>query len=101
MSHLKQQWNSSNELTLTTLVDPDQPLQRTNKSAITIDEVLGKGQFHVRAWHSNSQDVDQTSGKRYTDLLDHKWDKQEVQSEKKIQLQYALKALQRDPASPF
>ena len=43
----------------------------------TIDEVLGKGQFQIKAWHSNSQEVDQTSGERYTDLLGHKWDKQE------------------------
>ena len=38
----------------------------------TIDEVLGKGQFQIKAWHSNSQEVDQTSGERYTDLLGHK-----------------------------
>ena len=43
----------------------------------TIDEVLGKGQFQIKAWHSNSQEVDQTSGERYTDLFGHKWDKQE------------------------
>lgn len=27
----------------------------------TIDAVLGKGRFQVKAWHSNSQEVDQTS----------------------------------------
>ena len=43
----------------------------------TIDEVLGKGQFQIKAWHSNSPAVDQTSSERYTDLLGHKWDKQE------------------------
>ena len=43
----------------------------------TIDEVLGKGQFQIKAWHSNNPKVDQTSGERYTDLLGHKWDKQE------------------------
>ena len=44
---------------------------------IAIDEVLGKGQFQIKVWHSNSQEVDQTSGERYTDLLGHRWDKQE------------------------
>ena len=43
----------------------------------TVEEVLGKGQFQIKAWHSNSPEVDQTSGERYTDLLGHKWDKQE------------------------
>ena len=43
----------------------------------TINKVLGKGQFQIKAWHSTSQEVDQTSGERYTDLLGHKWDKQD------------------------
>ena len=43
---------------------------------IAIDEVLGKGQFQIKAWHSNGQEVDQNSGERYTDLLGHRWDKQ-------------------------
>ena len=67
----------------------------------TIDEVLGKGKFQIKAWHSDSQEVDQTSGERYTDLLGHKWDKQEDT--------FALKKLScekerrfhRDRASPY
>ena len=43
----------------------------------TINKVLGKGQFQIKAWHSTSQEVDQTSGERYTDWLGHKWDKQD------------------------
>ena len=38
----------------------------------TINKVLGKGQFQIKAWHSTSQEVDQTSGERYTDWLGHK-----------------------------
>ena len=43
----------------------------------TVDKVLGKGQFQIMAWHSTSQEVDQTSGERYTDLLGHKRDRQD------------------------
>ena len=44
----------------------------------TIDKVLAKGQFQIKAWHSNSPEVDQTSGdERFTDLLGHRWDKHE------------------------
>ena len=44
----------------------------------TIDKLLAKGQFQIKAWHSNSPDVDQTSGdERFTDLLGHRWDKHE------------------------
>ena len=76
MSSLKQQRNFRNEHTLTTLADPGQPLE-AKQVTIAIDEVLGKGQFQIKVWHSNSQEVDQTSGERYTDLLGHRWDKQE------------------------
>ena len=49
------------------LVDPGQPLLKPSMHVTTtIDKVLGK----VR-------EVDQTSGERYTDLLGHKWDKQD------------------------
>ena len=44
---------------------------------IAIDEVHGKGQSQIKARHSNGKCVDQTSGERYTDLLGHRWDKQE------------------------
>jgi len=44
----------------------------------TIDKVLAKGQFQIKAWHSNSPEVDQTSGdERFTDLLGHRWHKHE------------------------
>ncbi|XP_068739398.1 uncharacterized protein [Montipora capricornis] len=42
-----------------------------------IDTVLGKGQFQIKAWHSNCSEIDQSSGGRFTDLLGHKWDKEE------------------------
>ena len=44
----------------------------------TIGKMLAKGQFQVKACHSNSPEVDQTSGdERFTDLLGHRWDKHE------------------------
>ena len=43
----------------------------------TIDKVLEKGQFQIKTRNSNSTEVDQTGGERYTDLLGHKWEKQE------------------------
>ena len=42
-----------------------------------IDTVLGKGKFQIKAWHSNCSEIDQSSGERFTDLLGHKWDKEE------------------------
>ena len=39
--------------------------------------VLGKGQFQIKAWHSNCSEIDQSGGERFTDLLGHKWDKEE------------------------
>ena len=42
-----------------------------------IDTVLGKGQFQIKAWHSSCSEIDQSSGERFTDLLGHKWDKEE------------------------
>ena len=42
-----------------------------------IDIVLGKGQFQIKGWHSNCSGIDQSSGGRFTDLLGHKWDKEE------------------------
>lgn len=40
-----------------------------------IDEILSKGKFEIKEWHSNHKDVDQTS-ERYTSFLGHKWDKE-------------------------
>ena len=42
-----------------------------------IDAILGKGQFQIKAWHSNRKEIDQSNGERFTDLLGHRWDKQE------------------------
>ena len=40
--------------------------------------MLAKRQFQIKVWHSNSPEVDQTSGdERFTDLLGHRWDKHE------------------------
>ena len=44
----------------------------------TIDKVLGKVQFQIKAWNSNSQEINQTSGEQCTDLLGHKWDKKKT-----------------------
>ena len=43
-----------------------------------IDAFLGKGQFQIKAWHSNRKEIDQSNGERFADLLGHRWDKQEV-----------------------
>ena len=43
----------------------------------TIDEVLGKGQLQIKAWHSNRPEVDPTSDERLTDLPGLKWDKKQ------------------------
>ncbi|KAK3696586.1 hypothetical protein QZH41_005861 [Actinostola sp. cb2023] len=42
-----------------------------------IDTILAKGQFQIKAWHSNSKEIDQSEGEQSTDLLGHKWDKQQ------------------------
>ena len=42
-----------------------------------IDTILGKGQFQIKAWHSNCSEIDQSNCERFTDLLGHKWDKEE------------------------
>ena len=42
-----------------------------------IDTVLGKGQFLIKAWHSNCLEIKQSSVERFTGLLGHKWDKEE------------------------
>ena len=42
-----------------------------------IDTILGKGQFQIKAWHSNRKEIDQSNGEGTTDLLGHRWDKQE------------------------
>ena len=38
----------------------------------TIDKVPGKGQFQIKAWNSNSQEIDQTSGEQCTYLPGYK-----------------------------
>ena len=42
-----------------------------------IDSILGKGHFQIKAWHSNCSEIDQSNCERFTDLLGHKWDKEE------------------------
>ena len=37
-----------------------------------IDKVLEKGQFQIKAWNPNSQEIDQTSGEQCRDLPGHK-----------------------------
>ena len=39
-----------------------------------IDAILQTGQFQIKAWHSNNENVDQTD-EEFTDFLGHKWDK--------------------------
>ena len=77
MISLKQQRKFKNERTLTTLVDPGPTTAEAKQVTTAIDKVLAKGKFQIKAWHLNSQYIDQTSGQRYTDLLGHKWDKRE------------------------
>ena len=52
-------------------------LTEAKKIIKEIDTVLEKGQFQIKAWHSNCSEIDQSSGERFTDLLGHKWDKEE------------------------
>ena len=52
-------------------------LTEAKKIIKEIDTVLGKGQFQIKAWHSICSEIDQSSGERFTDLLGHKWDKEE------------------------
>ena len=39
-----------------------------------IDAILQTGQFRIKAWHSNNENVDQTD-EEFTDFLGHKWNK--------------------------
>ena len=41
-----------------------------------MDTILEKGQFQIKCWHSNSKELDQSDGERFTDLLGHKWNKE-------------------------
>ena len=55
-------------------------LTEAKKITKEIDTILGKGQFQIKVWHSNCSEIDQSSGERFTDLLGHKWDKEEDKS---------------------
>ena len=39
--------------------------------------ILGKGQFQIKAWHSNCSEIEQSNCERFTDLLGRKWKKEE------------------------
>ena len=52
-------------------------LTEAKQTTNAIDAILGKGQFQIKAWHSNRKEIDQSNGERFTDLLGHRWDKQE------------------------
>ena len=41
-----------------------------------IDAVLAKGNFQIKTWHSNQEEIDQSNRQRYTDLFGLSWDKQ-------------------------
>ena len=41
-----------------------------------IDAVLTKGNFQIKTWHSNQEEIDQSNSERFTDLLGLSWDKQ-------------------------
>ena len=41
-----------------------------------MDTILEKGQFQIKCWHSNSKELDQSDGEHFTDLLGHKWNKE-------------------------
>ena len=51
--------------------------KEAKKVTEVIDTDLGKGQFQIKAWHSNCSEIDQSGGERLRDLLGHKWDKEE------------------------
>ena len=52
-------------------------LQESEAKQVTkdIDTILAKGQFEIKAWHSNHKDIDQSDGEESVDLLGHRWDK--------------------------
>ncbi|KAK3706998.1 hypothetical protein QZH41_014076 [Actinostola sp. cb2023] len=52
-------------------------LQESEAKQVTkdIDTILAKGQFEIKAWHSNHKDIDQSDGEESIDLLGHRWDK--------------------------
>ena len=40
-----------------------------------IDSILGKGKFAIKAWHSNSPEIDQDGNENPVSLLGHQWNK--------------------------
>ena len=72
--------NAAKELQDHTYVDDIGGSTPTAEKAIQvtseIDEVLAKGQFAIKVWHSNNVKVDNWGGGEFsTDFLGHKWDK--------------------------
>lgn len=68
---------SNTNLTVDDIAGSNNNLTEARKIIKEIDTVLGKGQFQIKAWHSNCSEIDQSSGERFTDLLGHKWDKED------------------------
>ena len=59
------------------IAGPKSNSKEAKKIIEEIDTVLGKGQFQIKAWSSNCLEIDQSNDEGFTDLLDHKWDKEE------------------------
>ena len=53
----------------------DTSLEKVIEVTNGIDAILCKGKFAIKAWHSNSSEIDQDPSKNPVSLLGHQWDK--------------------------
>ena len=49
--------------------------EKVKKVVDGIDTILGKGKFAIKAWHSNSPEIDQDGNENLASLLGHQWNK--------------------------
>ena len=53
----------------------DTSLEKVIEGTNGIDEILCNGTFAIKAWHSNSSEIDQDPSENPVSLLGHQWDK--------------------------
>jgi len=41
-----------------------------------IDEILAKGHFQIKTWHSNHKEIDKSNEEKTVDILGHRWNKE-------------------------
>ena len=49
--------------------------EKVKKVVDGIDTILGKGKFAIKAWHSNSPEIDQDGNENPVSLVGHQWNK--------------------------